>query len=211
METIKDPFQYIKQRTIVDEVTGCWEWTQSRQKNGYGRAYYDKKDWGAHRLSYTAFKGDIPEGLHVLHSCDNRGCCNPQHLRVGTPQDNMNDKVLRGRSNKGSKHGRAKLKESDVLEIRKLLQEGMSGADIGRKFGVTKAAISQIKIKRTWKHLTDDMVRKGRSSSKLSIKDVLGIKIMLQQGFKQKDIAKEYGVTIGTISHIKTGRQWSHL
>ena len=77
---------------------GCWEWTGGKTRAGYGVFWYMKQKGNsilAHRLSYTVFKGDIPKGMQVLHSCDNPSCVNPKHLRVGTHSDNMEDKVAR--------------------------------------------------------------------------------------------------------------------
>jgi len=150
---------YIKQRTVVDESTGCWEWTQNKTSQGYGNATFKTKTWKAHRLSYTAFIGDIPEGLVVMHSCDNPSCCNPQHLSVGTQKDNMDDMVRKGRSNighthnQGSKCGVAKLKEEDVLKIKELLAKGVSQREIAEKYNVKQPTISQINTGTTWSHL----------------------------------------------------------
>lgn len=76
----------------------CWEWTMSRS-NGYGQT----SNYGpAHRLAYEVFVGPIPEGLHILHSCDNPPCCNPTHLRAGTSKENARDRIARGRNNGGA-------------------------------------------------------------------------------------------------------------
>lgn len=72
----------------------CWEWVASRFPSGYGA--FDKKT--AHRFSYRIHNGPIPKGLHVRHTCDNRGCVNPKHLAVGTHQDNMDDRTERNRT-----------------------------------------------------------------------------------------------------------------
>ena len=81
----------------VDKAFGCWLWTGSVHKSGYGQFRYMGKTQPAHRVSYELFVGPIPEGLDVLHSCDERRCVNPAHLRPGTDLDNSRDKVERGR------------------------------------------------------------------------------------------------------------------
>ena len=72
---------------------GCWGWRGSLQTQGYGQIQVNRILWLAHRLSWTLFRGPIPEGLNVLHSCDNPECSNPDHLFLGTHQDNMKDKM----------------------------------------------------------------------------------------------------------------------
>lgn len=80
-----------------DKSGECWEWTASRFTNGYGQFTINGRPIGSHRFAYMDTYGPIPKGLLVRHTCDNRLCCNPSHLLLGTPQDNMNDKVERGR------------------------------------------------------------------------------------------------------------------
>jgi len=85
----------------VIEDTGCWEWTASQARGGYGQFTTSVKDgrtwYRAHRFSYTAHKGEIPEGMVVMHSCDNPCCVNPEHLSVGTHADNIRDRDAKGR------------------------------------------------------------------------------------------------------------------
>lgn len=75
----------------------CWEWKGKRQLNGYGSMTYKTKQLLAHRVAYTLYKGPIPDGLFVLHACDNPPCVNPAHLLVGTHQENIEDARRKGR------------------------------------------------------------------------------------------------------------------
>ena len=81
---------------LVERPNGCIEWTGARVRQ-YGVLRVHTVHWSAHRLAWTLAYGQIPEGLHVLHSCDNPPCCNPAHLFLGTQSENMRDKVSKGR------------------------------------------------------------------------------------------------------------------
>ena len=88
---------WIRERVTTTD-SGCWEWKQRRHVKGYGLAHIGRRCVRAHRYAYEVWCGPIPEGMMVLHSCDNPPCCNPDHLRVGTAKDNAQDAILRGRA-----------------------------------------------------------------------------------------------------------------
>src|SRR5574343_1097240 len=94
-----DPFIRFTRKYVVDPDTDCWNWTASRHRDGYG--WFGPGGRGrlilAHRWSYERFVGPVPQGLYVLHRCDNPGCVNPDHLFVGTQQDNVDDCIRKGR------------------------------------------------------------------------------------------------------------------
>lgn len=77
-------------KIIVDPSTGCWNWQRSTRE-GYGQLTIDGYPWTAHRYAYTVAKGSIPKGSLVRHTCNNRLCCNPDHLTIGTHLDNWHD------------------------------------------------------------------------------------------------------------------------
>lgn len=139
-----------------DEATGCWNWTAGHTKTGYGNFTPEgKRNGSAHRMSYELFKGTIKESLHVLHSCNNPACVNPDHLRTGTPADNAKDKSLAGRGNqpKGESHPKAKLTTLDIKMIRTLGDEGYAYRCIAKLFKVTHFNIRQIVNRKLWKHV----------------------------------------------------------
>lgn len=134
----------------------CWKWTAGKKKAGYGTLRDDDgASTGAHRISYKIHFGDIPSGFHVCHRCDNPECCNPVHLWVGTPQQNIDDKINKNRqnSNAGTCNPRAKLTELDVINIRKKLKSGYKATELLHEYPVSLGVIGNIKHRRLWKHL----------------------------------------------------------
>lgn len=83
-------------KLVVTE-KGCWEWHKVSGTNSYGNVRFEGKAWSTHRLAYTLFVGEIPDGLFVCHHCDNPPCCNPKHLFVGTHEDNFEDMIWKNR------------------------------------------------------------------------------------------------------------------
>lgn len=130
----------------------CWVWTGTTTR-GYGTVNWKGFDGYAHRAAYLVWVGEIPEGLLVRHKCDNRPCINPAHLELGTHEDNMEDAVSRGRTNKGSSNPQAKLNEEIVLEMRRQYSEGVSQAEIGRAFGVSQTVAGRAINGKTWRHV----------------------------------------------------------
>lgn len=136
--------------------TGCWDWTASTINCGYGQFKADGKMVRAHRVSYELYKGLIPEGLCVLHKCNNRKCVNPDHLFLGSKADNMSDKVAKNRQSrlKGSENGNSKLTALQVIEIRELYARGNYTQEyLGKMSGVTNMQISNIVTRKKWGHL----------------------------------------------------------
>lgn len=141
----------------IERTPTCWNWNAGRFESGYGAFGLCKKLVKAHRVSFKLHKGEIPEGLMVLHSCDNRRCVNPDHLFAGTHQDNMEDRKKKGRAigaNKGEAHHLAKLSTEDVLKIRKAYEAGYTThRELAAQFNVSDSAIGLILNRTNWKHL----------------------------------------------------------
>jgi hypothetical protein len=142
----------------------CWEWTASKNDNGYGEireSAPSTKTLKAHRVSWELHNGPIPvgNGYHgtcVLHKCDNPGCVNPAHLFLGTHEDNMKDMIEKDRhvTYKREKHGRAKLTEEQVLEIRREYVKGSFShgqSALGKKYEVCHSTIGRIISGEHWK------------------------------------------------------------
>lgn len=133
-----------------DAKTGCWEWSRSLNKGGYGRMTVHT-DAGvlrgvmAHRVAYTVFKGPIDADLEVMHRCDNRKCINPDHLEAGTHAENMRDAALKGRMSKGGFKYEADQELDLPSIIRKLYADGFySQYEIAAMFGFSQSYVSRI-------------------------------------------------------------------
>lgn len=129
----------------------CWEWVGTMNTRfGYGQFFYRGSNWRVNRLSWTLYNNTtIPDGLHVCHSCDNTKCVNPNHLWLGTHQDNMNDKIQKGRSK-----NYAHLTKKDADLVRKSFRESKQPlAVLARQFNVSKGVISGILNNKTHKDI----------------------------------------------------------
>ena len=135
---------------------GCWICTSHKpDAHGYPQCSRNHRGTRISRVMYEKYRGPIPDGLFVCHKCDNTMCINPQHLFLGTHQDNMDDMNKKGRhgraSTKGEKHGMAKLTEDKVREIRNI--KGMNQREIAKKYGLHYTHVNKIIKREIWKHV----------------------------------------------------------
>lgn len=133
----------------------CWEWTSYRNRKGYGGlCRKGRSNFLAHRAAWEIAYGEIPDGLCVLHRCDNPPCVNPSHLWLGTNADNVADRESKGRNKimYGEAHGMAKLTIAQVETIR---ASSTSLRELAAQFGVSKSLVSQVRRGDIWvKYLT---------------------------------------------------------
>lgn len=130
----------------------CWLWTRARHRDGYGQTSFQGKWMAAHRLAYVLTHGEIPEGMHVLHSCDNRACCNPNHMRLGTHHENMRDMVERGRCARKlgvNYRDNPKLTISAVRSIRAAV--GVSKVQLAKWFGISPRQVRAVLNREAWR------------------------------------------------------------
>jgi len=122
---------------------------------GYGGFWDGSRVVAAHRFAWGMEHGSIPEGLHILHRCDNPPCCNPPHLYLGTNADNVADRVSRGRAagQVGERNPRAKLTEEQVRAIKQRLKNGETQTGLACEYGVHQTAIGFIARGVRWKHV----------------------------------------------------------
>ncbi len=137
----------------------CWPFGCTGT-NGYGvyNIKLGKNSWrsiGAHRYAWIEHNGKIPNGLFVCDECDNRACCNPEHLWLGTNGDNVRDALAKfgPRSLRGEDSPRAKLTEKEVLEIRRRIKDGAVQRRLAEEYGVTHYQISLIHRRKSWRHI----------------------------------------------------------
>lgn len=133
---------FILANSIPVPFAGCWFWLGSLTDQGYGQYGHGGRH-KAHRLAYVAFKGPIPAGLLIQHSCDTACCVNPEHLSAGTDASNHRDKQLKGRAAKAL-----------TLElVREIRSSGEGVRAIARRMGVSHVAVLRVRNRQTWSHV----------------------------------------------------------
>ena len=152
---------------IVESDKGCWVWQGGVTTGGYGSAHVGRKTYRAHRISWVVFRGDIPIGLWVLHTCDNPPCINPEHLYLGTRADNDQDAKDRNRLATGDRHGMRLHPESvprgerqgssrltaDIVRQMRILAGSMTQCALAQQFGITQVHVGRIINRQEWAHV----------------------------------------------------------
>lgn len=137
----------------VEKTETCWVWTKGKLAGGYGQVVVDKQKWTAHRLFYSVYKGPIPEGKLICHTCDNPSCVNPEHLYCGTHTENNRDTYTRDRM--PIRHGDAainvvKLSREAALEIK---YSALTSKELAQKHQIHQSQVSRIRNGHTWKNI----------------------------------------------------------
>lgn len=159
IENKNNVYQRLIQHMEINKTSGCWEWVGSK-RNGYGRMIIGsrtdgtRKSVSAHRVSYELNFGEIPDGMEVCHKCDNPCCINPDHLFLGTKQDNAADRDAKGRNIvfTGEEQPRAKLTKKAVKDARwERAYKGTSFQTLADRYGVSKRTMQNAIKGVTWK------------------------------------------------------------
>ncbi len=195
---------------------GCHICTSHGASKGYPFISLNGKKIAMSRYVYIKTWGDIPTGLLIRHTCDNRGCINPAHLLLGTYADNSRDMTERNRQAKGSKINTAKLTRTDVEQILKY-PHTVSNAEIAKKYNVNALNISRIRNGVIWKSVPRPLDYKyipgnngeTNGSAKLTEDDVRAIRGTT--GITRVQLSKRYGVCPGIISEIILRKTWKHV
>jgi hypothetical protein len=211
--------QRLEHFSKVDAATGCWLWTASTNKSGYGRLGVDGKVFLAHRLAYAVAHGAIPDGMHVCHRCDTPACINPDHLFIGTNADNMLDKLSKNRQSKGSDFSSTKLTEAQVAAIR--LDKRPQWV-IAQDYGISQSQVSLIHRNEEWRHLdlTQAAYSNGRIDNGNRVKgtahplaklDDEKVQRIRSSAKSIRALSEEYGVSEGLISRVIKRTAWVHV
>lgn len=226
-----------------NENTGCMEWQGGKTDFGHGRFSVMHKSNLSHRLVWEFVNGAIPEGLVIRHLCNNPACCNIEHLATGTQAENMQDRQESGRTAsgdrsgaktmphrvcKGESHGMAKLKESDIHEIRECYLAGMTTYEIGEKFSIDPSHAGDIVNGKLWSNVplengyqekaseikkTRDKSTKGSAHYKTKLTESLVVEIReaASAGIETlQQIGERFGINYSTASDIARGKSWKH-
>jgi hypothetical protein len=128
----------------LEDKTKCWEWLGDKNNKGYGLFRLEKKTIAAHRAAYMLLVGEVIAGKNVCHTCDNPPCVNPNHLFVGTQQENVQDMIDKGRDCLPGDPAREVdplIEDTQGLEMKRLYAEGKSCAQIGLELHVSKSTV----------------------------------------------------------------------
>ena len=145
----RDPLESFNEKWLFEPNSGCYLWMAQLDSKGYGRfRTRSSKERLAHRFSWIFEHGSIPEKMHILHKCDTPGCVRPDHLFLGTNDDNVKDKVKKGRQATCERHSSSKLTACDVLSIR---EDNRDQHTLAAIYGVDESTIRGVKTRKYWR------------------------------------------------------------
>jgi hypothetical protein len=204
----------------MDTVSGCWLWTRSCDRWGYGHLSINGRLIQAHRHSYELHTGPIPPRMNALHRCDVPKCVNRDHLFLGTHQDNMADMKAKGRAKvwAGEDHWNHTLTGDDVRQLRHLSKQGLSAARLGELFHIAESAAWLIIRRKAWKHIEGE----GRAPGPVSVGEKHWCSVLTEdkvremrrlhaQGVGRGTLAKQFGVSLSAAGQVVDRKSWKHV
>jgi len=148
------PLHFWSRVALTSDAQRCWNWKFTGGSHGYGVYYFKQRQWLAHRFAFFLTHGRIRRNLLVLHSCDNKKCCNPNHLRQGTHKDNGLDASKRGQIPKGESTVMAVLTNNQVRDAKRYLRNGMTVRQVFELTHIPTSLLYHIKSETAWQHIT---------------------------------------------------------
>lgn len=193
----------------IEHPNGCWYWMAAVRPDGYGAFNCRDATVQAYRASWRIYKGPLPDGLMLRHTCDERLCVNPNHLIPGTHADNMRDMVERNRQTFGEKNPQAFLTEEKVKAIH---ADPRTQSEIAEAYGVTTSTVSTIKTGSTWKHLGLEPHKrpvrtKGEKHGMSKLTEEI-VRYIRQSPLSGKALSKELGFSHSTVCRARKGDTW---
>lgn len=214
----------------VDRDSDCWIWQMNIDSWGYGTITVDKQSRKAHRVSFELYRDeDLPEfspDHQINHTCHNPACVNPDHLYIGTAQENVDDAMEIGawddNRRRGSEVATSKLTEDEVIEIKKRCLSGETQKAVASDYGVDHSTVNKIMVGKQWQHIGPDVtetdttpdVRYGEKNNRsvLAPDDVREIRRLYNdKDMTYQQVADEMGVGRNTVGRIIRGETWTHV
>ena len=200
----------------------CWNWTAAYGGGGYGQftisGKHLKRDapYAAHRVAYFLRHNVDPAGLLVCHTCDNRKCCNPNHLFLGTALDNSRDRAEKGRSSSGERsvlNRKNVLSKAVVSEILCRYYAGETAVSIGRTYGLTQQRVHAVVSGQNYRYVTreHDSQPKWMRLGKLSADQVVEIRKRYAAGEGILALSREFKITHAAIGNLVHGRTYKNV
>lgn len=196
------------ERVVLNQETGCWEWSAGRDEDGYGLFYVRrlKRNLRAHRWVFECYFF-APGSKFVCHHCDNPSCVNPGHLFLGDAQSNKSDCVKKRRHARGELQGRSKLTDTSVREIRRATIKGESTADIARRLNISYSVVRRTAVGKKWMHVPGALASEKKY---LSPDDVTSIRIAASKGITYSELGARFGISASAARSAATGVSWKN-
>lgn len=191
----------------------CWMWKSGFFKSGYGNFWAQSQGQCAHRVSYSIAYGDIPNGMQVLHRCDNPACVNPGHLFLGTHQDNMDDKIAKGRQPVGDESGPRKHKDRMARGEKNGSRLHPERLCRGDNHPARLRPERMARGDQNGSRLHPELLKRGETHgmTTLNSDQVLSIRKLRESGESVISLAERYGVCKSTIRNIEKRVTWAHI